>query len=99
MTQMWIEILQQPEALKNCINTNKEKIKTLVEFLKNKDIRHIIISGRGTSWHSGIYFKYLMESKQNTGFLCSALGCYTLQWQSKHGRGIGNRYFPVRPRG
>ncbi len=63
MTQMWIEILQQPEALKNCINTNKEKIKTLVEFLKNKVIRHIIISGRGTSWHSGIYFKYLMEVK------------------------------------
>lgn len=36
MTQMWIEILQQPEAIKSSINTNKDKIRTIVENLKKR---------------------------------------------------------------
>jgi len=56
------EILEQPESLKNALRgrVKKGKIKLSLN-IDVKSIKRIIIVSCGTSWHSGLIAKYLIE--------------------------------------
>lgn len=57
------EIFEQPEAISNTLRgrINADDIKLSVNF-DVKDISRILITACGTSWHSGLIGKYLLES-------------------------------------
>lgn len=57
------EIFQQPEAIENALRgrINKGKIKLNLNF-NPKSVKRIIITSCGTSWHSGLIGKYLIEN-------------------------------------
>ena len=57
MTLMQKEIFEQPRALRECYDYNKETLEKLVARLKASDVNNVIIAARGTSDHAGIYFK------------------------------------------
>ena len=61
MTLMEKEIMEQPRALVDCENVNKETMDKLVAELKATNPTHIVLAARGTSDHAGTYFKYLCE--------------------------------------
>jgi glutamine---fructose-6-phosphate transaminase (isomerizing) len=62
MTLMWKEILEQPQVLKNCRETNSETIRKIAGEIKSRDIRSVVIAARGTSDHAAVYGKYVFET-------------------------------------
>jgi len=78
MTKMMNEILEQPEVLLRCYNTNKEKIIKLVETIKGRDISSVVIAARGTSDHAGIYGKYIIECEMGLPVSLASPSVYTI---------------------
>ena len=78
MTLMQKEIFEQPRALRECYDYNKETLEKLVARLKASDVNNVIIAARGTSDHAGIYFKYLLESKAGIPVELSACSTDTI---------------------
>ena len=78
MTLMQKEIFEQPRALRECYDYNKETLEKLVARLKASDVNNVIIAARGTSDHAGIYFKYLLESKAGIPVGLSACSTATI---------------------
>lgn len=62
MTLMQKEIFEQPQALKACLDYNRDTLDKLAERLRAENICNVVIAARGTSDHAGIYGKYLIES-------------------------------------
>lgn len=60
-TIMFKEIIEQPERIKNCHDYNKEKISEIRSVIEKFKPQNIVIVGRGTSLHAGIYARYLLE--------------------------------------
>lgn len=61
MTEMLKEIKQQPETLKRCIENNNALLSQIICEIKKKNIDNLLIAARGSSDHSGIYGKYIIE--------------------------------------
>lgn len=61
MTLMEKEIMEQPAALRDCEEFNKETMAQLIAKLDEVKPTHIVVAARGTSDHAGTYFKYLCE--------------------------------------
>lgn len=61
MTQMWKEILEQPEALQRCFEKNAQVIGEIVRTVKNRNIDQVVLAARGTSDHAAVYGKYVIE--------------------------------------
>jgi glucosamine--fructose-6-phosphate aminotransferase (isomerizing) len=61
MTNMWQEILQQPEVLEGCLKKNRAVIDDIVRDCEKKNIRFAVIAARGTSDHAAVYGKYALE--------------------------------------
>ena len=78
MTQMWLEISEQPKALENCMLQNKDTLEAIVTKLKEKDIQNVIIAARGTSDHAAVYAKYLIETKLGIPVALAAPSVFTL---------------------
>ncbi|MBT4849286.1 glutamine--fructose-6-phosphate transaminase (isomerizing) [Candidatus Parcubacteria bacterium] len=57
------EIFEQPEAISNTLRgrIKEDRIKLSVNF-DVKDISRVLITACGTSWHSGLIGKYILES-------------------------------------
>lgn len=62
MVLMLNEIMEQPEVLTRCLESNAGVIKGIVDAIGSREITAIVIAARGTSDHAGVYAKYLMES-------------------------------------
>lgn len=62
MTNMYKEIMEQPEVLRKCISTNEETLTKIVAELEKKKPEFIIIAARGTSDHAAVYAKYMFET-------------------------------------
>lgn len=60
-TYMMKEILEQPEIITKCFYANQESIEKIANKIKEFNPKNIIIVGRGTSLHAGIYARYLFE--------------------------------------
>ena len=58
------EIFQQPEAVGNTLRgrIRKNKIKLTLK-IKPEKIKRIIITACGTSWHSALMGKFILESE------------------------------------
>ena len=78
MTLMQKEIFEQPRALEECINFNRETLESLVKTLKEKNVSNVVVAARGTSDHAGIYGKYLIESLVGVPVGLSACSVVTL---------------------
>ncbi len=78
MTQMWLEISEQPKVLENCMKQNQKTIEAIVAKLKERNIRHVIIAARGTSDHAAVYAKYIIEMKLGIPVALAAPSVFTL---------------------
>lgn len=61
MTQMWKEIMEQPQALRVCMDVNIARIQSLAEEFRKREINHIFLAARGTSDHAALFGTYLIE--------------------------------------
>ncbi len=63
MSLMMNELHEAPQvvksALENCIPVAKE----IATLCKERNIKHVILAGRGSSLHAGIAFKFFLESR------------------------------------
>ncbi|PYG88714.1 glucosamine--fructose-6-phosphate aminotransferase (isomerizing) [Ruminiclostridium sufflavum DSM 19573] len=78
MTHMWSEILEQPEVLKRCIESNEKTILSIVEAIKARNIDSVVIAARGTSDYAGTYAKYIIESVIGIPVALAAPSIYTV---------------------
>ena len=72
------EIFEQPKALADCLDFNKQTLTQLTTKLKAEGITNVVIAARGTSDHAGIYGKYLIESLVGIPVGLSAASVVTL---------------------
>src|SRR5450755_3915953 len=61
MAMMLEEIHEQPQAISRAVEQEYGKIGALVNDLREREIRHVVIAARGTSDHAATYAKYLIE--------------------------------------
>ncbi len=61
MTYMEKEILEQPTVLKHSFEINKEVFEQITKAVKERKIKSIVFSARGSSDNSGVYLKYMFE--------------------------------------
>ena len=62
-TKMLQEIMEQPTALANIEEYNKETLTKLAQELNDKKVDRVAFSCRGTSMHASIYGEYLLAIK------------------------------------
>jgi len=60
-TIMFKEIMEQVNNIEDCHNYNVENIDVVAKAIKEFSPQNIVIVGRGTSIHAGIYARYLLE--------------------------------------
>ena len=60
-TIMLKEILEQTSKIDACYDFNNQKIKDVADIIKKFEPQNIVIVGRGTSMHAGIYAKHILE--------------------------------------
>lgn len=75
---MYEEIMEQPDVLSRCLDTNIDVVKQAVEEIKGTDINNIVIAARGTSDHAAIYAKYCFEIKTGLPVSLAAPSVITL---------------------
>jgi glucosamine--fructose-6-phosphate aminotransferase (isomerizing) len=75
---MYDEIMEQPDVLNRCLETNKSVIEQIVNNIRETDINNIIIAARGTSDHAAIYAKYCLEIKTGLPVSLAAPSVITL---------------------
>jgi glucosamine--fructose-6-phosphate aminotransferase (isomerizing) len=78
MTKMLKEILEQPKVLAGIEKTNENILKELVLELKEKNIKHAVFAGRGTSDHASIYGQYLFGIYKGVVAALAIPSCITL---------------------
>lgn len=78
MVLMWNEILEQPEVLKKCIDSNQKMTARVVEEIRARNIEFVVIAARGTSDHAGVYAKYIMESTLGVPVALAAPSIFTI---------------------
>lgn len=61
MSYMFTEIAHQPDAVASMVYNEKDRVQEIVEEIKKRDIRFACLAARGTSDHSAVYGKYLLE--------------------------------------
>ena len=78
MTKMLSEILKQPAILSRIEKENKNTLNKLVEELDEKNIKHALFAGRGTSDHASIYGQYLFGIYKGVVSALAIPSCITL---------------------
>lgn len=78
MPLMWDEILEQPEALENCLQYNRPIINQTVAAIKSCPVVSVIIAARGTSDHAAVYAKYMIEILTGIPVVLAAPSVFTL---------------------
>ncbi len=78
MTHMEKEIFAQPSVLGGIESANAQTLRGLTEELVRRGVRHVHISGRGTSSHAGIYAQYLLAVYKGVTVSMTGPSCITL---------------------
>jgi glucosamine--fructose-6-phosphate aminotransferase (isomerizing) len=78
MSQMLLEISEQPEVLERTIRAESQKLRKLGEFLRNKDINLIVLVARGSSDNASLFGRYLLEITCGIPVSLSAPAVFTL---------------------
>lgn len=61
MSLMLQEIHQQPDAVRHTLEANAEPVQRVCQAIAERDIRLVMIAGRGTSDHAAMLGRYLFE--------------------------------------
>ncbi|MGQ9454835.1 MAG: SIS domain-containing protein [Armatimonadota bacterium] len=62
-THMLDEIHQQPDVILRLLESEAQSVAEIAKEIRSKDIRFVVIAGRGTSDHAAVYGKYILEVK------------------------------------
>ena len=60
-SNMWREVHEQPQIMKNVIEKNMPVIREICDKVKEKNIKKVILAGRGSSEHALLVGKYAIE--------------------------------------
>ena len=69
MSLMMQELFEAPTVVKNAIANCTPVAKEIADICNRRQIRRVILAGRGSSLHAGIAFKFFLET--NTNFVLS----------------------------
>jgi len=78
MSLMSNEIFEQPKAMSECYEYNKNTLKDIIVQIKDKNIKSAVFAARGTSDHAATYGKYILEIYNNFVVSLSAPSVITL---------------------
>src|SRR5258708_3221412 len=78
MSLMLNEIYEQPQAVARAIEQEYADVAALVNELREREIRHVVIAARGTSDNAATYAKYLLEIAVGIPVALAAPSVYTL---------------------
>lgn len=59
----WKEICEQPQALADCISANESICREIAARVKERNIKTVVLAGRGSSDHANLVGRYLFETK------------------------------------
>jgi len=77
-TRMWREIREQPGVFRTLLAEAEAPVGRLLEALRDRHIRSVLIAARGTSDHAATYAKYLFEVHQGIPVSLAAPSVLTL---------------------
>jgi glucosamine--fructose-6-phosphate aminotransferase (isomerizing) len=72
------EIYQQPQAIAAAVEQELDAVGALVQEIRDREIRHVVIAARGTSDNAATYAKYLLEIVVGVPVTLAAPSVYTL---------------------
>lgn len=72
------EICEQPQVLENTINNEREKIKKLGKFLREREFDLIVLVARGSSDNAALFGRYLLEVTTGIPVSLAAPSIFTL---------------------
>ncbi|HZT42668.1 MAG TPA: SIS domain-containing protein [Chthonomonadaceae bacterium] len=78
MSIMLEEIYEQPQAIARAVEQGYTDVAALVEDLREREVRHVVIAARGTSDNAATYAKYLLEIVAGVPVALAAPSIYTL---------------------
>lgn len=78
MSIMLDEIYEQPQAVASALERESANVATLVNELREREVRHVVIAARGTSDNAATYAKYLIEIVCGVPVALAAPSVYTL---------------------
>ncbi len=78
MSIMLREIAEQPDALERTLRSETQRMLRLASFLKNRDLRFIVLVARGTSDNAALFGRYLIEIRTGIPVSLSAPSVHTL---------------------
>lgn len=59
------EILEQPDVVAALLNVSAPSIEAVVRAIRSRDIAFVLIAGRGTSDHAGVYAQYVFGARND----------------------------------
>lgn len=69
MSLMMQELYEAPSVVKNAVDNCSPVAKNIADLCKDRQIKRVILAGRGSSLHAGIAFKFFLET--NTPYVLS----------------------------
>jgi len=78
MSHLYDEIHEQPEVIARLISEESNSIARIVDELRQRPIRYILIAARGTSDNAAVYGKYLFASVLRLPVALAAPSLYTI---------------------
>ena len=78
MSLMLEEIYEQPQAIAQAVEQGSQSVAALVQDLREREVRYVVIAARGTSDHAATYAKYLIEIVLGIPVSLAAPSVYTL---------------------
>lgn len=78
MSLMLDEIYEQPQAVAAAVERENLNVAALVDDIRERGIRHVVIAARGTSDNAATYAKYLLEIVAGIPVALAAPSIYTL---------------------
>ena len=78
MSLMRQEISEQPQVIAQTMEREMSAISRLVEDLRDRDVRYVVIAARGTSDNAAVYAKYMIEIVVGVPVALAAPSVYTL---------------------
>lgn len=82
MSNMWNEIMEQPDAISRCLVQNQERVRRIAREMKARDLQFACIAARGTSDHAAVYGKYVLEIAAGMPVSLAAASVFTLYRRS-----------------
>jgi glucosamine--fructose-6-phosphate aminotransferase (isomerizing) len=75
------EIFQQPEVLRQLLESQRSHVKEIARELGSRDVKYIFLAARGTSDNAGLYLKYLFGSYNRLPIALAAPSLFSMYQQ------------------